>query len=69
MMKNNMRFKNIKLKEFRKKFGFSLNDVSKKTNIDISLLKDIEKGKRDITLSQLAKLAQLYNKFLTDFFD
>jgi len=68
-MKNNMRFKNIKLKEFRKKFGFSLNDVSKKTNIDISLLKDIEKGKRDITLSQLAKLAQLYNKFLTDFFD
>lgn len=58
-----------RLKFIREAYGFTLADVESKTKINISLLRDIERGKKDITVSQLVKLSKLYNKPFSDFFE
>lgn len=51
-----------RLKAVREAFGFTLSDVSKKTDIGVSSLSDFENGKRDPMLSHLKKLSDLYQK-------
>jgi transcriptional regulator with XRE-family HTH domain len=51
----------IRLKEARKKSGFTQAQVSEITGISQVLLSYYETGKREISLSQLESLASLYS--------
>lgn len=62
----------IVLKEMREDKGFLLQEVNKKTNIDLTLLSRIENGKRMPTKEQALQLAKFYdydqNKILINWF-
>lgn len=49
------------LKNIRENIGLQLQDVHKKTNIDLTLLSRIENGKRQPTKEQVLQLAKFYN--------
>jgi len=46
-----------RIRELRKKRGFTLNDVAQKAGMQASNLSDIEKGKRDIRTQTLERIA------------
>lgn len=57
-----------RLSAIRDHLGLKLQDVQDKTGIGISSLSEFENGKREPSLSQLNKLASLYERPVSDFF-
>jgi len=58
-----------KLKELRQSKGLTQEELYFKSTISRSHIGMIEKGKRDITLSAIFKLARALETNLSDFFD
>lgn len=58
-----------KLTEARKAIDLTLKQVSQSTGLSISTLSDIENDKRRISAVELYKLAQLYHRPITFFFE
>lgn len=49
-----------KLKMLRKKHGYTLADVKDRTNLSVSFLSDVERGRTNPSLETLSKLAECY---------
>lgn len=58
-----------RLAAIRDRLGLTLQDVSGRTGIGISSLSAFENGKREPSLSQLQKLAEIYERSVSAFFD
>lgn len=58
-----------KLTEARKSIGLTLRQTGQSTGLSISTLSDIENNKRRISAVELYKLAQLYHRPITFFFE
>lgn len=58
-----------RLKALRDRLGLTLQEVSDRTDIAASSLSDFENGKREPSLSQLQKLAWVYEKPISSFFE
>jgi DNA ligase-1 len=57
------------LKSVREHLGFSLSEVSQQTGIGASSLSEFENGKREPSLTQLQKLATMYDKPISFFLE
>ena len=58
-----------KLRILRKANGYSLRDLEDKININYSHLAKIERGEANPSMQVLKKLANLYDKSVSHFFD
>lgn len=64
-----MMFYPEQLQQARQHLALTLNEVSARTGIGISSLSDFENGKREPSISQLQKLAGVYERPISFFFD
>lgn len=55
------------IKTLRKKTGYSQEDLAKIINVSRPVFADIEKGVKDLTISQAKKMAELFDLSLNDF--
>lgn len=58
-----------KLRMLRKSRGYTLSDVSKETDLSVSFLSDIERGRTKPSLDSLDKLAECYQVTVNDLLD
>jgi len=58
-----------RLNHIRQQLDLTLQEVSERTGIAVSSLSEFENGKREPSLSQLQKLASVYEKPLPFFFE
>ncbi len=56
-----------RIKELRKIFGFTQDDLSYKTDIARSTLGNIETAQNDITFTKLNKIAKAFDMTLSEF--
>ena len=56
-----------RIKELRKQYDFTQDDLSAYSNIARSTLGNIETASNDITLSKLNKIAKAFNMSLSEF--
>ena len=56
-----------RIKELRKTYGFTQDDLSEYSNIARSTLGNIETASNDVTLSKVNRIAKAFNMSLSDF--
>lgn len=57
------------LKAFRKKKGLSQEDLGFKSSIHRTYISEVERGRRNISIVNIAKIAKALNLSIKDFFD
>ncbi len=57
------------LKAFRKKKGLSQEDLAFKSTIHRTYISEVERGRRNISIVNIAKIAKALNLSIKDFFD
>ena len=58
-----------KIKGLREQKGYSIEYLANISNIDRTYISDIEKGKRNVSLLIIEKLAKAFDITIKDFFD
>ncbi len=58
-----------RIKELRQKFGMSQEDFAYKCDLDRTYITSLERGKRNISLENLEKIAKAFKMTLSQFFD
>ncbi len=58
-----------RIKELRQKQGLSQEDFAFKCDLDRTYITSLERGKRNISLENLEKIANAFNMSLSEFFD
>lgn len=58
-----------RIKELRAKQGLSQEEFAFKCNFDRTYITSLERGKRNISLENLEKIAKAFNMTLSEFFD
>jgi len=56
-----------RIKELRKKFGYTQDDLSVRANIARSTLGNIESASNDVTFSKVNQIAVAFNMSLSEF--
>lgn len=56
-----------RIKELRKQYGYTQDDLSVKADIARSTLGNIETAQNDVTFTKLNKIAKAFNLSLSDF--
>ena len=57
------------LKYFRKKKGLSQEDLAFKSSIHRTYISEVERGRRNISIVNIAKIAKALNLSIKEFFD
>ncbi|HBB67298.1 MAG TPA: transcriptional regulator [Elusimicrobia bacterium] len=57
------------LKAFRKKKGISQEDLAFKSTIHRTYISEVERGRRNISIVNIAKIAKALNLSIKEFFD
>jgi len=57
------------LKAFRKKKGLSQEDLGFKSSIHRTYISEVERGRRNISIVNIAKIAKALNLSIKEFFD
>lgn len=57
------------LKAFRKKKGLSQEDLAFKSTIHRTYISEVERGRRNISIVNIAKIAKALNLSIKEFFD
>ena len=58
-----------RIKELKKKQGFSQEEFAFKCELDRTYITSLERGKRNISLTNLEKIAKAFNMTLSEFFN
>ena len=58
-----------RIKELRKRLGLSQEEFAFKCEMDRTYITSLERGKRNISLENLEKIAKAFNMSLCEFFD
>lgn len=58
-----------RIKELRTKQGLSQEEFAFKCNLDRTYITSLERGKRNISLENLEKIAKAFNMTLSEFFN
>lgn len=58
-----------RIKELRIKHGLSQEEFAFKCDLDRTYITSLERGKRNISLENLEKIAKAFNMTLSEFFD
>lgn len=58
-----------RIKELRAKQGLSQEEFAFKCDLDRTYITSLERGKRNISLENLEKIAKAFNMTLSEFFD
>ena len=58
-----------RIKELRTKQGLSQEDFAFKCDLDRTYITSLERGKRNISLENLEKIAKAFNMTLSEFFN
>lgn len=58
-----------RMKELRKKQGLSQEEFAFKCELDRTYITSLERGKRNISLTNLEKIAKAFNMTLSEFFN
>ncbi len=58
-----------RIKELRKKLGLSQEEFAFKCEMDRTYITSLERGKRNISLENLEKIAKAFEMSLCEFFD
>ncbi len=58
-----------RIKELRKKQGLSQEEFAFKCELDRTYITSLERGKRNISLTNLEKIAKAFNMTLSEFFN
>ena len=58
-----------RIKELRTKLGLSQEEFAFKCDLDRTYITSLERGKRNISLENLEKIAKAFNMTLSEFFD
>ena len=58
-----------RIKELRTKQGLSQEEFAFKCDLDRTYITSLERGKRNISLENLEKIAKAFNMTLSEFFD
>ena len=57
------------IKELRKRLGLSQEEFAFKCEMDRTYITSLERGKRNVSLENLDKIAKAFNMSLSEFFD
>lgn len=58
-----------RIKELRTKLGLSQEEFAFRCELDRTYITSLERGKRNISLENLEKIAKAFNMTLSEFFD
>ena len=58
-----------RIKELRTKLGLSQEEFAFRCEMDRTYITSLERGKRNISLTNLEKIAKAFNMTLSEFFD
>lgn len=58
-----------RIKELRKKLGLSQEEFAFKCELDRTYITSLERGKRNVSLENLDKIAKAFDMSLSEFFD
>jgi transcriptional regulator with XRE-family HTH domain len=58
-----------KLKDFRKKKGLSQEELGFKSSLHRTYISEVERGRRNISIVNIARIAKALNMRIKDFFD
>lgn len=58
-----------RIKELRTKQGLSQEEFAFKCDLDRTYITSLERGKRNVSLENLEKIAKAFNMTLSEFFD
>lgn len=58
-----------RLKAFRKKKGLSQEDLGFKSSLHRTYISEVERGRRNISIVNIAKIAKALGRNIKDFFD
>jgi len=58
-----------RLKAFRKKKGLSQEDLGFKSSLHRTYISEVERGRRNISIVNIAKIAKALNLSIKEFFD
>ena len=58
-----------RIKELRKRLGLSQEEFAFKCEMDRTYITSLERGKRNVSLENLDKIAKAFNMSLSEFFD
>ncbi|WP_408010067.1 helix-turn-helix domain-containing protein [Pseudalkalibacillus sp. A8] len=58
-----------KIKDLRRKNGYTLKDLSKKTDLSVSFLSQVERGSSSLAITSLKKIADAFDVPITEFFE
>ena len=58
-----------KIKELRTKLGLSQEEFAFRCELDRTYITSLERGKRNVSLTNLEKIAKAFNMTLSEFFD
>lgn len=58
-----------KLKEFRKKKGLSQEELGFKSSLHRTYISEVERGRRNISIVNIARIAKALGMRIKDFFD
>jgi len=58
-----------RIKAFRKKKGFSQEDLGFKSSLHRTYISEVERGRRNISIVNIAKIAKAFNLRIKELFD
>jgi transcriptional regulator with XRE-family HTH domain len=58
-----------KIKDLRQAKGYTLKDLSAKTELSVSFLSQVERGSSSLAITSLKKIADAFDVSITEFFD
>ena len=58
-----------RIKELRQQQGMSQEEFAFKCDLDITYITSLERGRRNVSLENLEKIAKAFNMTLSQFFD
>lgn len=58
-----------RIKELRQKYGISQEEFAFRCNLDRTYITSLERGKRNVSLENLEKIAKAFDMTLSQFFD
>ncbi len=58
-----------RIKELRTKLGLSQEEFAFRCELDRTYITSLERGKRNVSLTNLEKIAKAFNMTLSEFFD